>query len=303
MLSRYTQRNLTWVDCVSPTPAEVKGLIAEFGVDPLIAEELLLPSYKPKVEKRGDVAYVILHFPILHNAHQKHEQEIDFIIGKNFLITTRYITLDPLHSFAKAFAADAVLSPTGSATHGGHLFVLLATNLYTALLGECDSLERKLRDIEEHIFAGEERSMVARLSHVGRLIHDFRQSILSHHEMLSSFDPVGARLFGPEFAYHVHSLMGSYERIVHRLDNLRDSLSELRETNNSLLSTKQNEIMKTLTVLAFVFLPLTFITGLFSMDTKHSPIVGSAYDFWIILAGMAIIAGGCFLYFRHKDWL
>lgn len=303
MLSRYTQRNLTWIDCTSPTPVEVRGLITEFGIDPLIAEELLLPSFKPKVERRGDVLYVILHFPILHNAHQKHEQEIDFLIGKNFLITTRYVTMDPLHSFAKAFAADNVLSPTGTATHGGHLFVLLVRNLYSALLNECDTLERRLRDIEEHIFAGEEKHMVARLSHTGRLIHDFRQSLLSHGEMLASFEPVGTRMFGPEFSYYVHDVVGSYERIQRRIENLRDSLGELRETNNSLLSTKQNEIMKTLTVLAFVFLPLTFITGLFGMNTEHNPIVGNAYDFWIVLSGMLLIAAGCFLYFRHKDWL
>ncbi len=303
MLSRHTQGNLTWIDCVSPSPAEVRSLIAEFTVDPLIAEELLLPSFKPKVERRGNVVYVILHFPILHNAHQQHEQEIDFLIGKNFLITSRFLAMDPLHSFAKSFEVKNVLASTSTATHGGHLFVTMTRNLYVALLNECDTLDRRLRDIEEHIFAGEERNMVARLSHVGRLIHDFRQSFLAHREMLDSFEPVGARFFGPEFSYYVHDLLGACDRIQRRLENLRDSLGEMRETNNSLLSTKQNEIMKTLTVLAFVFLPLTFITGLFGMNTVHIPIVGNAYDFWIVLSGMSIIAIGCFVYFRYKDWL
>jgi len=303
MLTRHTQKNLTWIDCVTPTPAEIRELVREFGIDPLIAEELLVPSFKSKVERRGDVMYVILHFPVLHNAHQKHEQEIDFVIGKDFLISTRYVTLDPLHSFAHAFEADAVLPKDGSVTHGGHIFVSMVRNLYTAFGQECDILERRLGSIEEHIFAGEERHMVARLSQVGRLIHDFRQSLLSHGEMLSSFEPVAARFFGPEFSYYVRDLLGSYSRIERRLGNLRDSLSELRETNNSLLSTKQNEIMKTLTVLAFVFFPITFITGLFGMNTEYNPIAGHPYDFWIVLGIVGGIALGCTAYFRYKDWL
>jgi magnesium transporter len=302
MLTRYQERHLTWIDCVSPTPQEVRSLIKEFKIDPLIAEELLLPSFKPKVERRGDVAYVILHFPIIHNAHQKHEQEIDFIVGRDFLITTRYTTMDPLHSFAKAFEANSVIHTPG-ASHGGHLFVAMVRNLYIALLNECDTLERRLHDIEEHIFAGEEKRMVLRLSHVGRLIHDFRQSLQTHDEMLASYEPVGARLFGPEYSYYVHDLEGSYQRIENRLEHLRESLFELRETNNSLLSTKQNEIMKTLTVLAFIFLPLTFITGLFGMNTVHTPLVGSPMDFWALVAGMVLIAIGCFAYFNHKGWL
>ena len=108
MLTRYAQHNLVWIDLVSPTPPEVRALMKEFDLDPLIAEELLLPSFKSKVERRNDALYVILHFPALRagdptgGSAQRPEQEIDFIIGKHFLITTRYETIEPLHSFARA---------------------------------------------------------------------------------------------------------------------------------------------------------------------------------------------------------
>ncbi len=303
MLTRYVRKDVTWIDCVSPTPAEVRSLIHEFGIDPLIAEELLLPSFKSKVERCGTVAYVILHFPVLRGVHQRSEQEIDFVIGKNFLITTHYETIDPLHSFAKAFEVDSVLGRDDTSTHGGHLFVSITRNLYRALTNECDVMQRRLQNIEEHIFRGDERKMVAQLSQVGRIIHDFKQALVPHEEMLDSFEPVGTRLFGAEFSYHVRNLVGTYKRIERTLENLHGSLAELRETNNSLLSTKQNEIMKTLTVLAFTFFPLTFITGLFGMNTQHNPIIGNAYDFWIILSAMLLIASGCFMYFHRKGWL
>jgi len=303
MLTRYVRENLVWIDCVSPTPAEVRGLMHEFGIDPLIAEELLLPSYKPKVEKRGDVIYVILHFPIMRSMHQTPEQEIDFLIGKNFLITTRYENVDPLHSFAKAFEVAGVLGTDTATSHGGHLFISMVRNLYQALENGCSNVHRRLQDIEGHIFSGDERRMVAELSKVGRTIHDFKQSLAPHEEMLKSFEPVGTRMFGSEFSYHLRNLEGAYERIRRTLLNLHDSLTELRETNNSLLSTKQNEIMKTFTVLTFFFLPLSFIAGLFGMNAQHMPIIGNQYDFWIVSGGMAVVACACFAYFKYKDWL
>lgn len=304
MLTRYARENLVWIDCVSPTPAEVKALMHEFGIEPLIAEELLLPSYKSKVEKRGDAIYVILHFPQMGIGHHNApEQEIDFIVGKKFLITTRYENIDPLHSFAKAFEVAGVLGTDGSITHGGHLFISLVSNLYQALEGSCGVLRRRLRDIEEHIFSGDERQMVTQLSLVGRTIHDFKQSLAPHEEMLKSFEPVGMRTFGSEFSYHLRALVGAYERIERTLVNLHDSLTELRETNNSLLSTKQNEIMKEFTVVAFIFLPLSFMAGLFGMNSEHMPIIGGQYDFWIIV-GMMVVLALCFItYFKRKDWL
>lgn len=308
MLTRYAQHHLTWIDLVAPTPAEVRELMKEFDLDPLIAEELLVPSFKPKVERRGDAIYIILHFPALRvgaprgGAAQRPEQEVDFIVGKHFLITTRYENIDPLHSFAKAFEVNAVLG-RGGATHGGHLFAAMTRNLYDALGLECDNVHRHLQDIEEHIFNGDERRMVLELSHTGRTIHDFRQALLPHKEMLESLEPTAGRLFGAEFSYYARELTGAYLRVERSLDNLYDSLQELRATNDSLLNTKQNEIMKTLTVLAFVFLPLSFIAGLFGMNTVSDPIIGSPGDFWILSGAMLVIAIGCFVYFKRKGWL
>jgi magnesium transporter len=302
MLTRYAQHTLTWVDLVAPTPAEVRALMKEFDLDPLVAEELLVPSFKPKVERRGDSIYVILHFPALRGGlSTRSEQEIDFIIGKHFLITTRYENIDPLHSFAKAFEVQSVLG-RGGATHGGHLFTSMVRNLYTALGNECDNMRRRLQDIEDKIFNGDERLMVVELSHAGRTIHDFRQSLAPHREMLQSLEPMGTRFFGPEFSYYSRELAGAYERVRATLENLHDSLDELRATNDSLLTTKQNEVMKTLTVLAFLFLPMTFIASVLGMSVPIplAPVPGA---FWIIIGSMAVLGICCFVYFKKKGWL
>jgi magnesium transporter len=303
MLTRYGQKHAAWIDLVAPTPAEVRSLMQEFGIDPLIAEELLVPSFKPKVERRGDIIYVILHFPVLRGMGQRQEQEIDFVIGKHFLITTRYGTVDPLHAFAAAFEVNTVLGRPITHQHGGHLFTSMARSLYEALITESHTVSQKLQDIEDRVFAGRERQMVIEISQMGRVLHDFRDALAPHKEMLSSLEPVATRLFGPEFAYYLRDLMGTEERVERTIENLYTSLVELRETNNSLLSTKQNEIMKTLTVTAFVFLPLTFVGQLFGMSFEYLPLMHNPYGFWMVLGVMGLMGASIFMYFRHKGWL
>ncbi len=303
MLSRYVQRHLTWVDLVSPTQLEVRAVMQEFGIDPLLAEELLIPSFKSKVERRGDHVYAILHFPVLRGLHERPTQEIDFIIGKNFLITARYAATDHLHSFAKVFEVNSVLGQNNALQHGGHLFASMAGNLYRALINECDVIERHLTDIEERVFAGKERTMVMQISQTGRIIHDFRQVLLPHKEMLHSLESASAQLFGQEFLYYMRNIEAEQARVMQAVEHLRETLVELRETNNSLLSTKQNEIMKTFTILAFITLPLSLISQLFSMNTHATPILGVPGDFWIVIGIMALTGGLCFVYFKRRGWL
>lgn len=301
MLTRNEQKHLVWIDLVSPTPAEVRDLMREFDLHPAIAQELLAPSAKSKVERHEDSVYLILHFPAPRGAPRP-EQEIDFVIGKNFLITARYEGYNPLHSFARAFEVDQVLGRTDVREHGGHLFVAMIRAIYQSLLAESESMRGHLQEIEERIFSGNEREMVVEISIVGRTIHDFREALAPHQEMLSSLEPAAGRLFGAEFSYYLRGVYGEYERVLRTVEHLRAALLELRETNNSLLSTKQNEIMKRLTVLAFLFLPLTFIGQVFGMNLP-TPLSNSPAGFWLVLGGMGILALACFVYFKRKRWL
>jgi magnesium transporter len=302
MLTRNGEKHLVWIDLVSPSPEEVRSLMREFDLHPHVAQELLAPSAKSKVERYQDAVYLVLHFPAPRGAARA-EQEIDFVVGKHFLITARYDDYNPLHAFAKVFEVNTVLGRTGVREHGGHLFVSMVRNLYQSLLAETGTLQGRLREIEERIFAGSEREMVVELSLVGRTIHDFHTSLAPHQEMLASFEPHAARLFGAEFAYYVRTLTGEYDRILRTVGHLQEGLRELRETNNSLLSTKQNEIMKVLTIMAFVTFPLTLISSILGMNTDYLPIVGLPGDFWIVTGFMAFLAVVFFIYFKRKKWL
>jgi magnesium transporter len=303
MQSRHEHRGLVWVDLESPSRDEIHSIMEEFGIRPLIGEELLVPASKPRVEFHQSYTYVILHFPALRHTHKNREQEVDFVIGKQFLVTTHYEAIDPIHNFSKVFEVNSAMEDASLGEHAGFIFVSMLKRLYKGVEHELEFIRHDLTTIEEHIYSGEEVLMVEAISHVARDLLNLRQILEPHREVLHALENEGSTFFGNDFVPLLKSLSNEYYKVHNHVMRLTESLHELRETNNSLLSTKQNETMKIFTILAFVTFPLTLFVAIFSMDTKETPIVGQPHDFWIIL-GMMFVAALCmFAFFKRKKWL
>lgn len=304
MISIYKHKHLTWVDVESPTPEEVREVMEMYDINPLVGDELLLPTLKPKVDTYQNFIYLILHFPAFKHSHSGNiNQEIDFIIGRDFLITTRYDIVDPLHKFSKVFEVNSVLDKSDIGDHAGYLFFYMARKLYKSLEHELEYIEDSLEIIEEDIFEGKEKEMVIALSNVSRDLLNLKQALTPHQEILTSFSDAGREFFGDDFSNHLSSIMGEYYRIKNSVVVHNDTLNELRETNNSLLSTKQNEVMKVLTIMAFVTFPLSLMASIFGMNTSYIPIVGSPFDFWIVIGIMGFATILMFIFFKKNRWL
>jgi magnesium transporter len=305
MVTRRTHGDLLWVDVVQPTPEEVRQLMEEFALDPLIADELIVPSARNRVNGRDEYFYVVLHFPAFKHLHSVagRSVELDFIVGKNWIITTRYDDIDPLHQFSTLFEVDTVLDKKNMSEHAGYIFFYMLSELYKTLNDELAHIGDRLDAAEEHVFEGYEREMVAELSHISRDLLNYGQALNSHEMMLQSLEAPGVALFGYTYARNIRSIIGEYDRLSGAMIAHRAALDELRQTNDSLLTTKQNEIMKLFTIMAFVTFPLTLFTSVFGMNTKIMPIVGHQWDFWIIIGIMVSAATAFFAFFKYKKWL
>jgi len=304
MVNRFTHKKITWVDLESPSGSELHDVINEFKITPPVAEELRSPSLKPRVDLYENFIYLILHFPAFKHSHiSQSNQEVDFMIGKNFLITVRYDVIDSIHKFSKEFEVDSILDNQDSALNAGFVFFHLIKKLYRSLEHELEFIASSLDDIEEKIFMGKEREVVEFVSEVSRDLLNFKQATSTHRAVLESFEVAGKNFFGTSFADTAREILGEYYKISRTIQNHRESLLELRDTNNSLLNTKQNEAMKVIAILAFATFPLSLIASIFGMNTRYLPIVGIKGDFWIIVGIMAILTFSFFLYFRHRDWL
>ena len=309
MVKKISHQGITWIDVTSPTKDEVQDLAKEHDLHPLLQNELLSPSLRSKVDVYEEYLFLVLHFPRCAICQGEpaeilgDSQEVDFIIGKNVLITTHYEQIAQLDELAEIMEVNPASYRSSGKTHAGHILFAIIRRLYQNQDDALLLLNQKLKEAEGRIFAGEEKTMVKELSNLNRELLDFHWALKNHSDVLASFEVAGREFFGDTFRYYLRAIIGEYEKIWNALQSNRETGNELRQTNESLLAIKTNEVMKILTIMAFITFPLTVFTSLFGMNTVNNPILGRPNDFWDIVVIMLAAVSLMFIFFRYKKWL
>lgn len=304
MVKTYTHNDLTWVDLNDPTAEEVREVMEAYGFHLDVADDLVSPTQKPQVNVFDDFIYVVFHIPAFKHSHvRSSNQEIDFLISEDTLITAHYDLIDPVHKFSKEFEVESIIGKNNIGEHAIYIFYYLVKKLYKSVEHELEFIESQLKEIEENIFQGKEREMVRSISKTSRVLLDFERNLSAQTKILESLDEAGSSIFGEDSALPLDRIVDIHHRVQSSVMHHRDMVRELRETNNSMVSTKQNEVIKILTIMAFVTFPLALLASIFSMNTNEMPIVGHPYDFWIIVSIMAIMVTLFFTFFIYKRWL
>ena len=307
MTSTHTYRGIVWIDLQSPSDDEISGLVKRYGLHALVGEELRQKSSVAKVDFYKDYIVVVLTLPLrvkTTHGYEIAEREIDFVIGKNFLITSRTDTIEQMEYFAKVFEANAILNKDEKIEHAGFLFYYMVKRIYAGMVEDLENIKDALTTAETRIFNGDERKMVEVLSNLSRELIDIKQTARTHRDvweaMVLSADH---ELFGKGFDSYIRDIRDEFNAIHEHIVNARELLADLRETNDSLLNTKQNNIIKILTLVSFIFIPLTFVASLFTIPAPNVPLIGSQYGWWIIFGGMLILTVGMWVYFKEKRWI
>lgn len=305
MVTRHTRGDITWIDMESPTHAELASIVKEFSIDERVREEIISPTHYPLVLSYPKYEYFILHFPTADPATGTRNQEVDFIVGKHFLITARYEVIDTIHNLHKVFEAEEMLGLGKKGTHAGHLLERIMKRMYGAIREEMEHASRLLERIEIDMFDGKERETVRSISDIGRVLLRFETAIARQQEPLHTFlrKLTAGTLFGESFAPHAAHIEGERSHVVEIVGSYRATATELRATNDSLLSASQNEVMKTFTLLAFLTYPLTILAGFFGMNVLSTPLETNPYGFWFIVGIGLVLSCLMFLYFRFKRWI
>lgn len=304
MISTYKHNKVVWIDLESPTNEEVRKLVDKYSIDPVVGNELLSPSAKPHINFHDNYIFLILHFPTRgENGNSASKEEVDFIVGKNFIITARYNVVDAILQFAKIFEVNSLLEKSNVDEHSGYIFFHMIINLYKTLGDQIENIRDSIIGVEEKVFSGDESKMVAEISRLNRKLLNFKETIGMHYEILRTFEALGSKLFDSRFENNLRQITGEYIKVQNSLENTREYLEEIRKSNDSLLTTKQNEIMKNLTVMAFIMLPLTLITGIFGISNKAVPYFEMPRDFGILVLIMMLVSLGAVIFFKWRKWI
>lgn len=306
MITTIKHNGITWINLESPSVKEVNEIAEHYPIHPLVAEELSSLTMRAKVDVYDHSLYLILHFPASNPISKSNiagDCELDLVIGRDFLITTQYCSFSAFEKFLKNMKRKEDLRQSIFRNHAGFLAFNILKELYNSCTGQLDQLYLKINRIEKEIFDGGEKETVRDISMLRRDILDFRRTIYPHKSVLTSFEQSGKDFFNSDFHHYTNDLLGEYSKIKNFIESNKEIIETLHQTNESLLSTKTNEVMKTLAIMAFITFPLMLLSSVFGMNTVATPILGMKGDFWIITAIMIVGTFLMFLFFKKKKWL
>jgi magnesium transporter len=296
---------LTWIQLDAPTSEEATALAERFGWHPLDLEDVLSKRQRPKIDEYQDEGYlfVVLHFPVYDKAVQRlNAAELDLFIGQNYLVTLPNVELLPVTRLFRRCEDDEELREQLFSKGSGYLLYHVLDDLFDYCFPILDKIGHKLDSVEDDMFEGRAEDVVRDISNVKQEIISYRKIIKPERSTLRLLERNVERFLPEELDLYFDDIVDAAERIWDLLDNFKEVIEGLESTNESVISHRQNDILRILTVFSVVLLPLTLITGIFGMNV-HFPGYGTGAAWWGIVGGMVAVLAGLLGFFRYKRWL
>jgi len=303
-ISKLSSKDIEWINISQKGDEEINFLRKGFNFLESDIQECLKETVHPAIFIRGDYAFFEMLFPVYNRKTQLLENgEINFFIKDNILITIHNNKMFQISDFFNLLENDGYLK---SKFLQGNPIILLCgifdylLNSYFPMLNH---MEEDVVDLEKVIFAGEERQNTKNILKLRWNIVNFKRTIESHKNIIEHLISEGEHLFSvSRLKIYYSVLIDKIDDISKILDNQKESIGALEQTNNSLVSFQLNDIMKVLAIISVIMMPATFISQLFGMNAKMPLNSESSSTFYIVLS-LCVLSMVLFIfYFRKKKW-
>jgi magnesium transporter len=303
--AELTAAGLTWIHLDAPGLEAAQTLAERFGWHPLDVEDVLSRRQRPKVDDYADDGYLfaVLHFPAYDRSIQRlNAVELDIFVGPDYLVTLPTANLKPVSRLFNRCEEDAAFREQLFSKGSGRLLYEVLDDLFDYCFPILDKIGHKLDALEDDVFEGRSEEVVRDISNVKQEIISYRKIIKPERSTLRLLERHIERFLPEDLELYFDDVVDATERIWDLLDNYKEVVEALEDTNESVISHHQNDILRLLTGFSVILLPLTLITGVFGMNVDF-PGFGSVWAFWTIFALIAGCLVGMLVFFRYKRWL
>jgi magnesium transporter len=300
-----TAAGLTWIHLDSPSLDAAQELADRFGWHPLDVEDVMSKRQRPKIDDYADEGYLfgVLHFPVYDRSIQRlNAAELDIFVGPDYLITLPAVELLPVTRLFERCRDDERFREDLFSKGSGRLLYEVLDDLFDYCFPILDKIGHKLDSLEDDVFEGRSEEVVRDISNVKQEIISYRKIIKPERSTLRVLERHVERFLPEELELYFDDVVDAAERIWDILDNYKEVVEALEDTNESVIGHRQNDVLRILTVFSVVLLPLTLITGFFGMNV-HFPGYETMWAFWVIFVGMVVALAGMLVFFRYKRWL
>lgn len=287
-----------WIDIVDATPDEISRLGDIFELHPVTIEDFADEGTRVKIEVFENYTFIVLYTLSMEDRLTKYEYDV--LISENFIITkdTRKDSkiLGKLKNDDKALYKILNKGPD-------FLLHMIMDKIIDAYFCIIEDLDVTVEKIEDELFEKGNKESLKKVIELKRDVSLFKRIVVSEREELLGLLRKESLFVADETKIYFRDNYDSIISIFDSLDSMRDSLIGIQDTYLSYTSNKLNEIMKVLTIIATIMMPLTLISGIYGMNFEYMPELKWRYGYYITLTLMFIIGSVMLYYFRKKEWL
>lgn len=307
LMSRYDPTKVNWINIDGLGDIELlRKLAARFKIHALALEDVLNTTQRPKVELYDEQFFIVSEMVYDEGEHRVAVEQLSLFLGEGYVITiqeeSEHDVFDAVRRRLRAGRGSARLMKADYLAYA--LLDATVDQFFPILEALGDSIE----DLEDQLLEKPSRELIRKLHGIKRLLLQLRRTAWPQREIFSTLIRDESTLIRDETKIYLRDCYDHTTQIIDIMESYRDLSAGLMDFYISSLGFRTNEIMRVLTVISSIFIPLTFIAGIYGMnfDTKfplNMPELEWPFGYLYCLALMGAVAGGMVLFFKRKRWL
>jgi magnesium transporter len=294
---------VTWINIDGVHDSELVGKLgAHFGVHPLILEDIMTTAQRPKTEDLGDYIYVVLRMLSCEKGKEGIcSEQVSLILGSNFVISFQ----ESIGGDVFDAVRDRIRTGKGRLRTQGPDY--LAYTLLDAIVDNyfivLERLGERVEALEEELVANPDQETLHEMHALKREMIFVRRSVWPLREVISALERAESKLIQPSTGIFLRDVYDHTIQVIDTVETYRDMLSGMLDIYLSSVSNRMNQVMKVLTIIATIFIPLTFIAGVYGMNFKHMPELEWRWGYFAVVGFMLAIGILMVIFFRRKRWI
>jgi magnesium transporter len=293
---------ILWLDVSGLHDTETIAEIGTaFGLHPLLLEDVVNTHQRPKAEVYGEHLFLVLR--VLRGTAQSaavEAEQLSVVLGRNFVITFQEREQDTFDPVRNRLRDPSSRLRQRGADFLAHALVDTVVDAYFAVL---ERLGDRLEELENEVMASPESETLGAVYAVRRTLSEVRRAVWPLRDAMAGLGRGDADLIRDETLPYLRDVHDHVIRVIETVETYRDTASTLLELYMSSVSQRLNEVMRVLTIIATLFIPLSFLVGVYGMNFPNMPELGWRWGYAAIWVVMGLVAGGMLLFFRRRGWL
>jgi magnesium transporter len=292
---------VSWINVDGIHDVEAVGKLAEkFEIHPLTIEDIVNTQQRPKMDDYENYVFFVLKM-LLYDEKSRDIQieQVSLVLGKNYVISFQEMEGDIFEPVRERIRTGKGRLRRMGPDYLAYALIDAVVDHYFVIL---EKSGERIEELEENVVADPRPETLHEIHRMKRQMIHLRRSVWPLREVISALDRGESPLVRESTRIYLRDVYDHTIQVIDTVETYRDMLSGIHDTYLSSISNRMNEVMKVLTVIATIFIPLTFIAGVYGMNFRYMPELGWRWAYFAVWGVMAVVAAGMVIYFKRKKW-